>query len=63
MKYDGAIKSQVTLATMLIYFERSYVVPHSCKVSQPGLTDSAFMTKDSFRPPPRLFNVKKSLLG
>ena len=24
----------VTLITILVFFERSYVVPHSCKVSQ-----------------------------
>ena len=26
-------KSYVTLITILVFFERSYVVPHSCKVS------------------------------
>ena len=30
-------KSHVTLITVLVFFERSYVVPHSCKVSWLGL--------------------------
>ena len=42
--------------TILVFFERSYVVPHSCKASQ-GLTGLGFMEKcggrgvEDFRPP------------
>ena len=38
LKHDDIIKkSHVTLITVLVFFERSYVAPHSCNVSQQAL--------------------------
>ena len=37
LKYDSAIKSHLTLIAILVFFERSYVVLYSCKVSKLGL--------------------------
>ena len=32
--YDGVInKNRLALVTILVFFERSYILPHSCKVS------------------------------
>ena len=57
-------KKSYDLVTILIFFERSYVVTHSCKVSYSGL--KWFRIYDGRRahsPPPILFNVKKAKTG
>ena len=45
-------KSHVTLVTILVYFEKSYVVPPSCKVSQPVLNWFRIYNERPFTPPP-----------
>ena len=45
-------KSHVTLGTILVYFEKSYVVPPSCKVSQPGFKWFGIYDGGPFTPPP-----------
>ena len=46
------------MTTILISFERSYVVPHSIKVPSEGLTGSGFMEGGSFGPPGYLMSKK-----
>ena len=55
----ASLESQVTLVTILIFFDRSYVVPHSCKVSSPGLKWFRINNEGALSASPGLFSVKK----
>ena len=46
----------------MVFFQRSYVVPHSCNVSWLGLTGSGFMMKVGGSWPPGYLMSKKPRL-
>ena len=66
LKYDDIIKNNVILDTILVFFERVYVIPHSCKVSWSGLNMFRIYDGGTFSHPagylmskkPRLVRVK-----
>ena len=71
MKSSRKLRDLAQVA-ILVFFEKSYVVPHSCKHSQPGLNQFSTYNREIFRSPldylmlkkPRLVRAKrfKSLL-
>ena len=62
LKYDDVIKNDATRIPILVFFERSYVARHPCKVSQLGVNQFRIYDERTFRPP-GLFNVKKAQVG
>ena len=69
LKYDDVIKKRhASLITILVFFGRSYVVPHPCKVSELGfnwfkICDGGHFALNPLPLPSRLFNVKKVQAG
>ena len=59
----ASLESQVTLVTILIFFDRSYVVLHSCKVSSSGLKWFRINNEGALSASPGLISVKKSQVG
>ena len=57
-------KSQVTLASILVLFERAYAVPHSRKIHSQGLTGPGCMTGEKpLHPSVYLMSKIPGLLG